>query len=296
MNHSLREVKDLAQEAYRIIKWETEVNPNNTAQSFLKHSNSIRDAVEIVESLEIFEDEVKALKSSELYTNSGDSIKIPTAAASTIAGMAQSLEQLLKNFYKALETVLPAESPNSINIKLPTVNDFNDLSSYAKDLDTALSQVMYLNEIDSKVKIESVENGSIWLNVLLDTVFAVSVVGGLVWSAAVIYKKILEGRIMDEQLRGLKIRTDSMEDVSKAQKESLLQLVQAEADFINSTTFKENVPENIERIKVSIKLFAELLDKGAEVHPAIGAPEEVTNLYPNMKALPTVESKTKLLS
>ncbi|MCR8561605.1 hypothetical protein KXD93_28380 [Mucilaginibacter sp. BJC16-A38] len=115
-------------------------------------------------------------------------------------------------------------------------------------------------------------------------------------AGAVIYKKILEGRIVEQQLRTLKLRADSLEDVRAAQKESLSQLIQAEAEHLNSITFKRNVPENIERIKNSIELFASLLDKGAEVHPAIGAPENVSNLYPNLKALPTVESKIKQIN
>jgi hypothetical protein len=219
-----------------------------------------------------------------------------TVEASLLDSTLTLLDDVLKNFYLALELNLPAEDPSSINIKLPPVNDFSDLSQYSKDFHLALSQVLYLEEINSSIKIESVENGSIWLNVFVYGSIAIGLVGSLVWSAAVIYKKILEGKIMDEQLRGLKIRTDSMDDVRNAQKESLTQLIQAEAEFINSNAFKKNVPDNIERIKGSIKLLADLLDKGAEVHPAIGAPEEIANLYPNMKSLPTIESKTKLLS
>lgn len=296
MNYSLRELKEIIKEAWNMLTWDVDPVNTNISLSILKNCNAIRDTIDLVSKTNLFVEQITLLKSSVLFSTPGDEIKITKLQASEINSTLDILDDLLKGFYENLKLVLPDESPNSINIKLPPVNDFNDLSQYAKDFHLALTQVLYLEEINSQVKIESVENGSIWLNVLLEGSIASSIVGGLLWSGAVIYKKILEGRMMAQQLRALTIRTDSMDDVNKAQKESLELLIQSEAELINSENFKDNVPENIERIKTSIKLFANLLDKGAEIHPAIGAPEEVTNLYPNMKSLPTIESKVKQLN
>jgi hypothetical protein len=40
----------------------------------------------------------------------------------------------------------------------------------------------------------------------------------------------------------------------------------------------------------------ELIEKGAEVHPALMAPENVKNLYPDFKKLGSVESKIKQIA
>jgi hypothetical protein len=296
MDYSLRELKDDSRKIYNRLRWSIGPVATNLDASHLTNADVLREVVEDIEKFGLFKAQVDILKASSLFKLPGDIIRISKAEGDTINETLKLLDALLDNFHDILEVVIPEESESSINIKLPPVNDFNDLSLYARDLHLALTQVLYLEDIAGGLKIESVENGSIWLNVLLYGTASVSLVGSLVWSAAVIYKKILEGKMMAEQLRALKIRGDSMEDVLTAQKESLLQLVQSEADYISSSSFQQNIPENIERIKGSIRLFADLLDKGAEIHPAIGAPEEVANLYPNMKTLPTLESKTKQLS
>lgn len=69
-----------------------------------------------------------------------------------------------------------------------------------------------------------------------------------------------------------------------------------EAVHISSEHFHENTPENIERIKNSITTFADLIGKGAEIHPALVAPENVSNLFPDPTKLIGVESKIKRLA
>lgn len=40
-------------------------------------------------------------------------------------------------------------------------------------------------------------------------------------------------------------------------------------------------------------MLSNLIDKGAEIHPALNQPESVKNLYPKMDELQTLESKIK---
>jgi len=97
-------------------------------------------------------------------------------------------------------------------------------------------------------------------------------------------------------VRGLKVKNDSLQDILNAQKAETELMIEAEAEHINSEHFKENVPENIERIKNSITIFAELIGKGAEIHPALIAPEDVSNLFPDTKNLIGLESKIKRIT
>ena len=70
-------------------------------------------------------------------------------------------------------------------------------------------------------------------------------------------------------------------------------MIQAEAEHIQSEHFKNNAPENLKRIKNSISIFAELIGKGAEIQPALVAPENVANLFPDPTNLIGLESKIK---
>ncbi len=81
------------------------------------------------------------------------------------------------------------------------------------------------------------------------------------------------------------------------QKEYLALLIDTEARNIASTHIGEDAePETVERLKYTIKEFAELIEKGAEIHPALQAPESVRNLFPNFKNILGIESKTQMLN
>jgi hypothetical protein len=46
---------------------------------------------------------------------------------------------------------------------------------------------------------------------------------------------------------------------------------------------------------MGIKDLAGLIEKGAEIHPALTAPEDVKNLFPDFTKLELIESKQKLI-
>jgi len=295
MRYSLRELKEKTGNILKMLNWSVETNSVNPNQVRLTNSFMLRDAIEATEELELFDGYTLSLRSSELFSVAGDSIKISNTGGAIVNKILTDLKEAVTTLNIALSKVIPDESQDSINIKLPPVNDFADLAQFSKDLHIAISQVLYMDEINSNVKIESVENGSIWLNVLVFSETAVSVVGMLAWAGAVVYKKILEGKMLEEKLRSMEIKNDSLVDVRETQKKLLAQLVQAEADHIQSQIFADHKPEDTERLKKAIKLLAGLLEKGAEIRPALMAPEKVANLFPNMKKLPSIESTIKQL-
>ncbi len=118
-----------------------------------------------------------------------------TCALNNFTNNLTVLKTLSENFLKTLNKTLPAEDINSVNIKLPPVNDFEELSDVSKKIHIALSQVLYNDEIKGQTKIVSVENGSIWFNVFVGST-ALTLVASLAWSTAVIYKKMQEGKLL----------------------------------------------------------------------------------------------------
>ena len=48
-------------------------------------------------------------------------------------------------------------------------------------------------------------------------------------------------------------------------------------------------------IRNSIKLFAELMTKGTEIHPALNAPIEIKNEFPNPTLINSLKEQLKLL-
>ena len=285
MTPSLKIIKNELKKLIEKFNWKAEqVNVANQVYTKFSSLTLIRQTINEIQELHIFEHYVRTLKSSAIFTSSTDEMTIQQGEAANILNNLNSLKTLSENFLDTLTKTLPEEDPNSVNIKLPQVNDFEELSNVSKQFHTALSQVLFNSEINGQTKIISVENGSIWFNVFVG-LSAVTVVASLAWSAAVIYKKIQEGRLLEQQVRSLKVKNESLSDILAAQKAETQLMIEAEANHINSEHFKENAPENIERIKNSIAILADLISKGAEIHPTLQAPENVSNLFPDAKNL-----------
>ncbi len=298
METSLKILKNSLKNLIDRLVWKAEsvtVSPNNPSQQKLNNLNNLRTVVTEFGKLGIFEEYVNNLKDSAIFTTSNNEMNILGTEANAIIRNLTTLKTLSENFLKTLAKTLPEENQNSINIKLPAVKDFDELSNVSREIHISLSQVLFNDEIKGETKIVSVENGSIWFNVFVG-VTSVSVVASLAWAAAVIYKKMQEGKLLAQQVRGLMVKNESLEDILKAQKAETELMINAEATHINSEYFKTQVPENLERIKNSIKIFSELIDKGAEIQPALVAPEQVSNLFPDIKNIVGLESKIKKIA
>lgn len=294
MDTSLKIIKQQLQNILNRLKWDSKSMAAG-AQMQISGLTNIRSVVNDLENLKLFEDIISVLGSSAIFTTVNDQMTLQSQEGREIVSYLTLLKTLSENFLDVLINTVPEEDINSINIKLPPVNDFDELSKVSREIHLGLTQVIFNEEINGQTKIVSVENGSIWLNVFVGAT-AVTVIASLVWASAVIYKKILEGKLLAEQVRGLKVKNDSLEDILSAQKAETELMITAEAEHITSEHFKENIPENIERIKNSIIIFADLIEKGAEIHPALVAPENVNNLFPDPTKLIGVESKIKRIA
>lgn len=294
METSLKIIKIQLQNIETRLNWNSVLISNNTLYE-ISNLKALRTLISDLDSMHLFEDVTKVLMDSAIFTTSNDTIRVQLNENSIIISQLNLLKSLIENFLEVLKSTVPEESIDSINIKLPTINDFDELSKVSREIHVGLTQVIFNEEVNGQTRIISVENGSIWLNVLVGTT-AVTVIASLVWSAAVIFKKIQEGKLLEEQVRGLKVKNESLEDILKAQKAETSLMIQAEAEHLNSEHFKVNAPENIEKIKNSISIFAELIGKGAEIHPALVAPENVSNLFPDPTKLIGLESKIKRLA
>ncbi|WP_339921036.1 hypothetical protein [uncultured Flavobacterium sp.] len=296
MEASLKLIKLQLQNIQTRLIWTINQIPNaNNTLYEISNLKELRVIISELESMGLFESVTKILLDSAIFTTSNDTIRVQANENSLISIQLNLLKSLIENFYEVLKSTVPEESIDSINIKLPPVNDFDELSKVSREIHVGLTQVIFNEEVNGQTRIISVENGSIWLNVLVGTT-AVTVIASLVWSAAVIFKKIQEGKLLEEQVRGLKVKNESLEDILKAQKAETNLMIQAEAEHLNSEHFKVNAPENIQKIKNSITIFAELIGKGAEIHPALVAPENVSNLFPDPTKLIGLESKIKRLT
>jgi|HubBroStandDraft_2_1064218.scaffolds.fasta_scaffold291954_1 hypothetical protein len=201
----------------------------------------------------------------------------------------------LASFLNALGVQSPTEA--DIYVRFETVGDLPAFNAQFATLQLLLEQTILDPKIRGKMEIRSIDKGSIWLHLYVGSIQAVGFVGSLAWSAAVVYKKFQEGRLVEQHVEALKIKNEALKQIQEAQERLLKDVVEAEAKHLEKEIFGgEENPDRLERIKHAIRLMQELIEKGAEVHPALMAPENVKNLYPDFKKLGSVESKIKQIA
>ena len=106
-----------------------------------------------------------------------------------------------------------------------------------------------------------------------------------------------EGRVHEEYIRRLQLSNEVREQMVEASKELLRSTVEAEAKAVASEfSSNDQTGEAVERIKLTLRSFAKLIDQGAEIHPALTAPVETRDLFPDYKTLPAIESLIKRLT
>jgi hypothetical protein len=207
----------------------------------------------------------------------------------------------LREFLRALQTFATVSStknasPEDIIVRFPKVPDLPSLTEQLNTLETILGQTIIDGKVGGKMEVKSVEDGSFIIQLYLGSSAAISFIGGLTWAAAVVYKKYQEALLVKAHVEGLEIRNEALAEIKVAQKRLLDSMVEAEARHLEKEFLGEENPERLERIKHAIELMQKLLEKGAEVHPALMAPEQAKNLFPDFQKLGLVESKIKQIA
>lgn len=294
MSEKLKEIREALYEAMPLIEIHAEaIKTNSGGKVSISNLINLRKGIELLDNFKLFVEIIDTLKSSVIFKNNDDNVVVTPSDSIHISGEIEVLFILTKNLYRTIIEIMPIEDINSVNIRFPDLDDFDDLSKYSKQFHYALTQVLLLPDIGATTEIKTVSPGSIWVNVLIGSSLGLGVVASLTWAAYVIMKKRQEVKMFEEHYRTLEIKNNGLKDVQEAQKKLIDLAIEAEARYISSEHFKTNEPENIERIKNSVSTLAELLQKGAEIHPSLVAPEQVTNLFPNPTKLIGLESRIK---
>jgi hypothetical protein len=290
----IKELKVLLKDAVAQLNFKyEEAKQGNSTISVFSNLNQYRNGINILESSGLFMKELASLRKTPIFTTAQDFINLNPAEGRQLRLQLDELFRICSTVAQSIEQIGGASEKDSISIKLPEVKDFEDLSKFSSDLHKIFNQAIVNDQIKGQVRIDSVENGSIWLDVYLGSAAAVTLIGGLAWASAVVFKKIQEGRLIEKHVESLGIKNASLKEIQLKQKEALDIVIDAEANNLYNENFKDDNNEQIQRLKLSIKMFSNLIDKGAEIHPALNQPESVKNLYPKMNNLQSLESKIK---
>ncbi len=295
----LREIEFHLSEVIKLLNTFSGVRMDNysPARYDLQSLPAIRQVISILNGLNLFKDETEVLRLSSVSNNSMETIQASVEEYNKISAAISRIKSNSKIALEALNVALPENKDEelTIYIRLPEFKDFDDLSELMDQLKKAIQLPILLEGIEGEIYIKNFDSGSKWFEIVVKSVTAVSLIGSIAWSGAVIYKKFQEAKVVEEHARSVKLGNEHLEALIKANDVQLTLLIEAEAQHIQKEFFKTGKPEDLERLKLSIKTMSELIEKGTQVQPALLAPENVSNLFPNYSNLMLTESKQKLL-
>ena len=165
---------------------------NQQPTSKFSKLNQFRKAINQLEETGLFKNEIQAIRNSAIFTTAKDSLSLNFTEGRHLKIQIDEIIKLVTALSTTISEIGGEVNPDSISIKLPSVTDFDDLSKVSSEFHKIINQAVVNDQINGQVRIDNVENGSIWLDVYLGSTAAVSLIGGLAWASAVIYKKIQE--------------------------------------------------------------------------------------------------------
>lgn len=139
MEQTLKRVKQTLQELLKKWNWESEQNIGVGSTTFkLSALITTRNIVNELSKMNLFDTVTAQIKESVIFTTANDTMVVQYTEGVQLSNNMATLKHLLENFQEILMKSVPKEDVNSINIKLPEVNDFDELSSVARDIHIAL--------------------------------------------------------------------------------------------------------------------------------------------------------------
>jgi len=269
-------------------------NPNMGNVSNL---NAFRSRFASFDTIPFFNKEKQIIKSSFLFQTVSDQLNHDRNQLQDLLRTAETIRLGAEALKGALASILPAPDKDTVVVKLPGAKDLEEVVEYLSTFQRALASNVINSKINGQVVVKSWQPGSLWLDIYLGTAAAITLVGGMIWSAAVIRKKQAEVKILEKIVDSMEIKNQMLDGIRKGVDDHIQMVVESEAVNLAAHNFGESENrEQIERLKMGIKDLAGLIEKGAEVHPALTAPEDVKNLFPDFTKLELIESKQKLIS
>jgi hypothetical protein len=283
-----------AQEKLNILSSSVQGDPNKTCINNIK---SLLEGINDIKIFDYFNSELQYINEYDFfYKFSGERIVLDNNNYREINKQIDNLRYKLKTNIDILKSIVVPASELTLCIKLIEYDSIKDIADDLIKLDKIFNQVITHEDLNGNYNFSNFDVGTSWLYITISSLIAFNFIASLVWSATVIRKKIIEVEISNELNKQMKLKTETLEDLQKANAVLINDFIEAEATNIMTEHNLGNIDNEYKiRLIHSIKELSELIMKGVEIKPAINSSEEAKNLFPNFGKLDLIEEKTKLL-
>ena len=279
-----------------ILKTNT-VNTTLGERHTILNMAEISKAVNLLQSFTYLDLELKEVTQLGFLGNSVQrSVALNTNQLEDIRDKIRKLRNKVEQNVLILQNTIKMVDKDTLCIKIVEHDSLKEISEELEILDKIIMQTISHKAINATYKFSSFDVGSAWIYIVITSTVGLNLLAGLIWSACVIRKKWLEGSVLEESVKALKIKNDSLKDIQEANKKQMDLLLENEAKNLMEEFELENTDnEYLKRLEFSIKELAKLIIDGVQIKPADLLPEESKNLFPDYSNLDAIESKIKLL-
>lgn len=256
----------------------------------------LKKGLELISDIDFLEGHISVLKKdSGLYETHNDKENFSSTQDTLIKNNVRELKvgiEFLLHYYDSQR--IDEKNIEGITVKLPVLNNFDDLSKISNDLKKAIELPINDSGIENaRTEIISADRGSIWLNIAIGTTVGVKLVASIVWAAAYLRKKNAEAKMYEEYAKTLELKNGVLENTIEAQQKQLKNILEAEAKAIATGQYKYDDPETLKRLELSIKTTGDLIDKGVKILPTGKDSENIKELFPDYSNLNLIQSAIK---
>jgi hypothetical protein len=297
----LREINFIIKESIKNMTLKI-VGTSRSADRFteIKSINNItkyRQSIKKLKEVKLFNTIIESIEQTIAYKEIGDQVNVKTDDAKSFLDFNTILLNDCRRTIILIENAIEQQNEDSISIKLPQTDDLESISKYLHTISSLSSKILHNDRIKGEIKLLNFDTGTLWIDIALGSYVAYKLIASIAWTATVIKNKKLDIKIKEEEAKSLGLKNDNLTNLVKANKELIDLFIERETKEIDNHFFNKdsNVENSQKRIKEALKDITELIEKGAEIHPSLLAPEKKKELFPNYKDKGLLSSFQKLL-
>lgn len=205
-----------------------------------------------------------------------------TSAKFTVAinNLSVSMETLLK-LHDSLEI---GESESGIDIKIPKCESLKEYMDYLKDINFILTQCPFLLHEKEQVKFNNVDVGSQWLafSIIGSTglFFILNNLASIIQKVIAIKSNLIVYKQQEELLKEYKRKGEIADENIEIFKKLKDVVVEKCVEELEAEISPLKDGEERDKVKRTIEVMSELMQKGVEIYSSIETPNDVKVLFP----------------
>ena len=265
------------------LAFEEKKGTGNITYYKLSNADNVRGILRDLDPITSFSSNIeKVRKTSVGFTQPTVEVNLDQRAKSILQTEYQRLLNKVLTITELFESLNYSQTENGLDIKMPPQLSLSDFSKCTKDLNTIFSTCPLFSKTDNTITLSAVDVGSIWLSFVIGGAAIATVLGmvaALVDKALIIRSHYLTTKEQVEKVRSLKLGNDMVERMEKDFETIGKKLIETHSEEL-CKQYDIKDPEDFERMKNSLNLLTDWMNKGMEVYASIKTPDEVKCVFP----------------